>query len=484
MAALDRIARTARLRREAKRAADARAAPDDRAPQPGERLVDWMPRLVPEYTRPHQLEPFADLLERAPRGGIRAVVSCPPRWGKTELALVSTAFHLAQDPRLTFFYLSYGGRLSTSKSKRARRLARDAGVRISDDSSAAHEWLTPEGGGMRAAGIQQSVIGHGAHVIFVDDPHQNRHEAESLVLRDTVWETYTSVVESRLEPMGSIIIFMQRWHEDDLVGRALATGEFEHVNIPALDPVTGESTWPERWSTEAMLRRRRIVGEYDWQSQYCGVPVRRGGRLFQDATLTDVIPPTGREAFGCDFAYSVRTRSDWSVALRMRHIGDRDGLPVVAIVEVHRDQVQLADMKSGGEVVHSGFASRLASMSIRAPGVPIVTALGPNEVAILGVLEQVYGLRIEHTLARADKVSRTSPYQAAWNDGRVLIPRGAPWADAFISEHAGWSGHPTEHDDQIDAASNAYDRLAVGETRAPSSSGRRETASLGRGRWT
>lgn len=480
MAALDRIAKTTRLRREAHRAESTRVGDPATAPLEGEHLVDWVPRLVPGYEEPRHLAQLADLLERAPYGGIRAVVTCPPRWGKTELALASVPYHLRRDPRLTFFYLSYGSRLSISKSKRARRLALDAGVRISSDSSAAHEWLTPEGGGLRAAGLQQSVIGHGAHVILVDDPHQNRAEAESLVEREKAWDTYTSVVESRLEPQGSVLIYMQRWHEDDLAGRALATGEFVEVNLPALGD-DGESTWPSRWSTEALLRRRRIVGEYDWQSQYCGRPVRRGGRLFSDATLVDVVPDGGREALGLDLAYSVRTRSDWSVCARLRLVGQKDGLPVVAIVDVVREQAPLAD---DAQARTAGFASRLVGLSKRSPGVPLVACLGPNEVSILAVLQSLYGLTIEHTLARADKIVRTSAYQAAWADGRVLIPRGARWADALISEHCGWTGHPTEHDDQIDACANAFDRLVQGDLRAPTSFGRLETAALGRRRFT
>lgn len=480
MAALDRIAKTTRLRREAHRAELTRVGDPDTAPREGEGLVEWVPRLVPGYEAPTHLAALGDLLERAPHGGIRAVVTCPPRWGKTELALASIPYHLSINPRLAFFYLSYGGRLSTSKSKRARRLALDAGVRISTDSSAAHEWLTPEGGGLRAAGLQQSVIGHGANVILVDDPHQNRAEAESAIERDKAWDTYTSVVESRLEPQGSVLIYMQRWHEDDLAGRALATGEFVHLNIEALD-ASGESTWPSRWTTEQLARRRRIVGEYDWQSQYCGRPMRRGGRLFSDATLVDVVPGTGREAIGLDLAYSVRTRSDWSIAARLRHVGEKGGLPVVAIVDVIREQSPLASDATAGVV---GFAPRLVGLSVEHPGVPMVACLGPNEVSILGVLQSLYRLSIEHTLARADKIVRTSAYQAAWADGRVLIPRGARWADALISEHCGWTGHPTEHDDQIDACSNAYDRLVQGDLRPPSSFGRLETAALGRRRFT
>ncbi len=140
----------------------------------GVSLLDYVPQLHPTYQRPEHLRIFASILERAAKGNLRCVVTMPPRWGKTELALTSVPWHLSQAPETQFMYLSYGERLSFSKSKRARMLCREAGIRLSDESNSAHEWLTPEGGGMRSGGIQQSVIGHGADIILLDDAHRNR----------------------------------------------------------------------------------------------------------------------------------------------------------------------------------------------------------------------------------------------------------------------------------------------------------------------
>lgn len=457
-----------------------------------------MPKLQPSFTPPVHLREFAELLEEAPRGGLRVVATMPPRWGKTELAMSAVPWALSQDPRLQFMYLSYGERLSFSKSKKTRRLCRTAGIRLSDESNAAFEWLTPEQGGMRAGGIQQSVIGHGANVIFIDDPHRNRAEAESKVQRQKAWDTYTSTVESRLEPDGSVIIFMQRWHEDDLAGRALATGEFIHVNIPAL--VDGVSTWPERWTVEALARRRRIVGEYDWASQYCGDPVARGGRVFFDAVLSDELATVGRVAIGVDLAHTARTSSDWSVAVAMRLIGYLDGdreFPIIAPIAMRRRQARLADVIRDGKVIETGFCRDIAELQARYPGAPTVSRIGGKEDVIL---ELMAGLRtapvdIEAIPATTDKLVASSAYAAAWNDGRVPVPICGVWADEtaggsgvsslFVGEHVAFTGKDGDTDDIVDASAAAWEKLAEGPGSPPLLSGQKlVSASLGRKRYT
>jgi predicted phage terminase large subunit-like protein len=136
---------------------------------------------------------------------VRALVSVPPRHAKTETFLHGIAWGLAQNPRLQFGYVSYAADFARSKSRRARDLARASHVVIRPDADALNEWRTLDGGGVLATGIGGPLTGHGVDILLVDDPHKNREEAESALLRQGVYEWFTSTGVTRVEPHGSII---------------------------------------------------------------------------------------------------------------------------------------------------------------------------------------------------------------------------------------------------------------------------------------
>jgi predicted phage terminase large subunit-like protein len=69
------------------------------------------------------------------------------------------------------------------------------------------------------------------------------------------------------------------------------------------------------------------------------------------------------------------------------------------------------------------------------------------------------GAPVHGMLARADKFVRALRYAAAWNAGKVFVPRDAPWLNDFLSEHASFTGVNDKRDDIIDAAVAAFDVL-------------------------
>ncbi len=49
----------------------------------------------------------------------------------------------------------------------------------------------------------------------------NSEEANSLTMREKMWEWYTSTARTRLEPNGAMVVMATRWHSDDLIGRLI-----------------------------------------------------------------------------------------------------------------------------------------------------------------------------------------------------------------------------------------------------------------------
>jgi hypothetical protein len=119
---------------------------------------------------------------------------------------------------------------------------------------------------VRAVGVGEGVAGLPGDLILIDDPIKNRKEAYSETFRNALWEWYTEDIYTRLEPGGAIVITMTRRHEDDLVGRILASEDAKDwvvIRLPALaeedDELgrrVGEALCPERYDEKTLKKIR------------------------------------------------------------------------------------------------------------------------------------------------------------------------------------------------------------------------------------
>ncbi|MFA6371022.1 MAG: terminase family protein [Methanothrix sp.] len=240
----------------------------------------------------------------------RLIISMPPRHGKS--ALVSHWFpvwFLDLFPQYRVILASYESDYAASWGRKVRNTIQEHSgelrVEISGDSSAADRWDTTEGGGMNAVGTQGAVTGKGAQLLIVDDPHKDREQAESLTMREKVWDWWTGTARERLEPMpwapfGVVIVMATRWHVDDFTGRlvgrkvdAEAGGQrysppWIEYRLPALaeleDPLgrqPGEALWPEKYPLPSLYAIKEDIGPYNWLSEYQQTPIRREGALFR-----------------------------------------------------------------------------------------------------------------------------------------------------------------------------------------------------------
>ena len=415
-------------------------------------LAEFIPELSPKFMAPLHLAPLTDLLQRVARGeAVRAVVSVPPRHSKTETLIHSIPWLLLQNPSMQIAYASYAARIAEKKSRRARELSKRAGVPLANDSKSRSDWRTGEDeGGLWATSIDGAITGEGFDLVLLDDLVKGRAEAESGTTRERVNGWLTSDVLTRVEPGGSVILSMARWHPDDPAGRMVGAG-WEHVNLAALDE-NDRPLWPERWPAAELVKLREALGGpdgYEWTALYCGNPRGRGARVFGDVHHYDALP-TGPVTIivGLDFAYSARTSADWSVAVLMVHCGGR--YYVLDVIRTH-DEPRM-------------FRSRLQLLRETYPNLTACAYAAATEMGGIEFIREG-GIPIDGRTARLDKFSRAIPFAAAWNSGKVLLPRSAPWLDAFVSEICGFTGVKDRHDDMVDAGAAAFDGLAWAASR-------------------
>ena len=183
-----------------------------------ERFKAYITQVSPHLPPPPHIQPIIDLVERARHSVVHACVSMPPRYAKTTTILHAIAWWLRSAPGDTCAYMTYSDNRAKSKSRLARRLALESGVKLAGDAANLGEWRTVQGGGLLAGGVGGGLTGEGVSgVLFVDDAIKNRKEADSLTIRDERWDWLNEVAFSRLED-ASMIVNGTRWHDDDPIG--------------------------------------------------------------------------------------------------------------------------------------------------------------------------------------------------------------------------------------------------------------------------
>lgn len=417
-------------------------------------LLEYIPRITPQWEVPWHLRPIADLFIRAEYGPVRACVSVPPRHGKTELLIHAVPWWLSRHPEDTLAYISYSGDFANAKAKRALDLAQRGNLPIRKDIKRASQWRTIADGGMLATGIGGPLTGHGANILIIDDPIKNREEAESPTVRQKTWDWFTSTALTRVEPGGSVIVVHTRWHDDDLIGRLQRdhSDDWEYVNLPAIDEEAGTALWPSRWPRSALDVRRKEVGEYDWWALFQGQPRPRGGRLFKEPTLYEWPKvEDARMLIVCDPAASKSTYSDYSAIIVGAGWLDENGLPRVDILDVVRLQVEIPQL-----------TAMLLEMQRTWQAPVAVEAVGGFKAVPQALRQVAKGLRIIELNATTDKFTRSLPAVAAWNDGRIRVPaKGAKWLPPFLGEVMSFTGVNDAHDDQVDALAHLYSTFAA-----------------------
>lgn len=250
--------------------------------------VNWHHRVIAK-----ELEAIERSTKENNRKTTILILSVPPRMGKSvEASINFPAWFLGRNPDKTIVTASYSDDLSTVFGSRTRDLMASVEykaifpeINLKQDTQSKKRWLTTDGGGYISTGVGGALTGFGAHCLLIDDPFKSREEADSITIRNKVWEWFRSTAYSRLEPGGSVVVIMQRWHKDDLVGRLINEFkdrqdiELKIINFPAIATEDdqyrkeGEALWPERYDREALNSIRKTVGELNWQSQFQQEPI-------------------------------------------------------------------------------------------------------------------------------------------------------------------------------------------------------------------
>ncbi len=400
----------------------------------------------------------------------RLIVSMPPRHGKSEfISHYFPVWYLNQFPERRIILASYEADFASSWGRKVRNTIADnfhqLDVVVSKDSSAANRWDTTEGGGMVTAGVGGPITGRGADLLIIDDPVKNSEEANSPTIRQKVWEWWTSTAYTRLEPGGVVIIVMTRWHPEDLAGKLLLEeqqgGEhWEELKLPALaeigDPLgrpLGTSLWSDRYDVGALEKIKKAVGTYVWDALYQQNPKSPSGRFFRRSwfEVVEAVPADCQKVRFWDLAATearVGADPDWTSG---GLLGLKDG--IVYII----DMAHTRSSPRGVEALIKQTAT-LDGKSVRIWMEQEPGASGVNTIDYY-TRKVLMGYTFKGNRATGGKSDRAAPLASYAEAGNVKLLKG-PWNKAFLDEVETFP--EGDHDDQVDAASGAFEKLIQG----------------------
>lgn len=410
---------------------------------------------------------------RQPGSKRKLMVLAPPRSGKSELVTkMLPLWWLAHHPHHQVVAAAYGSELAKNWGRDVRRLVREHGARIglqiSPEVRTAQAWKLVSGGGMRTTGVGAGLTGHDADLLICDDPHKDREEAESKLLRDRVDDWWSSTFITRQSPGTPICLILTRWHEDDLAGRLLAREgpEWDVIRLPALaddtaDPLGRPIGAPLGHpkiddDTEALLahwnKLRRNMSKRDWFALFqCDPQPIEGALLTLEQVEAsrhpygDPLPDKRRVAVAVDPSGVARGDEAGIVAgflgddgrCYITHDASRQASPT----EWAREAMLIAfEERADCVFVETNFGGEMCALQLKSAWVDLEDdgTIPPDEMMP----------KIEEVRAKYGKRIRAEPVAQYWVQGDIRL---VGEHDDLIRQWTSWQTGSRESPGRIDA---------------------------------
>lgn len=418
------------------------------------------------------------------------VLTMPPRHAKSHTASVWTPFwFLARWPDQQVLLISYEATFARKWGLKVRQLVevygREYNLELNPRKTAADDWELITGGGMKCVGVGGGISGNPAKLLIGDDLIKDYEQAHSQIIRENTWNWWDNTAVQRVEPDTTVILIGTRYHEDDIIGRALqhaAEGDglpFTEITLrakaeedDALGRPIGEGLWINHpktsggvWGQDYYDRREASVSAYTWSSVYQQRPSPPGGnrvdpgwwRFYRPSEL----PELEQEAQSWDLALDAIKKTD---SFNCGLIGGRRGAMVFLRDAYHKHGRIAAGVVGQAEPGRARDADTSVISTIRQwkriyPGARTKlverSLAGPLLISVYN--QQVGGMIGWPPKGRQYGGNKETRLEACIPDiraGNILLPLNPDgskpkWVDEFIEEMRQFPNAP--HDDYVDA---------------------------------
>ncbi|WP_219894314.1 phage terminase large subunit [Aquisediminimonas profunda] len=404
----------------------------------------------------------------------RMIVCMPPRHLKSFVGSICLpAFVLGHDPTAKFICISYSQSLAEDFAHQTRKLMDSEWykrifphTRLDPKRCRKSDLGTTRNGHRIASSVDGTLTGKGGDFLVLDDLIK-AGDVHSDVVREHVNEWFDTSLLSRLDKpnSGRILVIAQRLHVDDLPGRLIERGGWKQLILPLIaheherfeiggtiiTRPPGVLLHPERIDEDDAERLRRDIGTNLFEGQYNQRPIPEGGYLFKREWLNytdDAIDPDLFEAIiqSVDTAYMTAENNDYTVCVTFGIRGDE-----IHILDVYRNRIEFPEQVKLIPKLRKKWDADLV----------IVEGIGCGQ-ALAQTLWREFPQKqwVKTVSPKAGKLERAEKQTVKFEQGRIFLPRPAPWRQSFESELAAFP--KGKHDDQVDAVTQFLHALDLG----------------------
>jgi predicted phage terminase large subunit-like protein len=414
---------------------------------------------------------FEDLANRRYQ---RAIVSCPPRSGKSMMASMFVAWLLGRDQMTQHIIASYGQQLSGKFFRDAVGYLKHPEFRkifpdwkgFSPDSKydmLGGGYILPTSVGGVLTGFTAgttNITSPGVGAMIVDDPLKDSTSTAALEALESWWGEQAS---TRRTNNWCQMVIATRFHSHDLHGVLIETdGVYDEkenptgwrwINIAGLvetseqkeqDPLErdiGESHWPSNtaFTVDMLMAQKKTMGSLAFSALYQGNPVAAEGQIIKDHWICrmekDQCPDSDFTWMAVDCAFSEREMAD-ETAICVASISHRNP-GIVYIQDMITGRFGFPELIANVKQLYSHYNARLLCIEKAASG-----------QSLIQMLKKEAKIPIEEMKPLKSKTVRLQAVAPLMEFARVQMVEGE-WIDPFLKELMAFPF--VKHDDRTDA---------------------------------
>ncbi len=453
-------------------------------------LIEFCKQMQSDYKVGKHHRILADLLmeievgktynEDEETGKDRICVNMPPRHGKSQLiSIYFPAWFLGRNPDKKVLMVSHTTDLAVDFGRKVRNLiatpeykAIFPNVQLASDSKSAGRWNTSVGGEYFACGVGSALAGRGAHLLLVDDPHNEQDIINgNLDVFDKAYEWFTFGARTRLMPGGRVAIVQTRWHLDDLTGRVtkdMAQNEladkYEIVEFPAiletkdeqdLEKIIEKPLWPEFFDLDALYRTKASMPVFQWNAQFQQHPTAEEAALVKREwwmTWEREEPPQCEYIImTLDAAAEKNNRADYTALTTWGvFFHEEENCHCIILLNSIKRRLEFPELKELAWEEYEEWNPDAFIVEKKSSGTPLY-----QEMRRGGLMVQEY---TPHR-GSGDKTARLNSVADIVRSGLVWVPQ-TRWAEELVEEVAGFPF--MSNDDLVDTTIMALMRFRQG----------------------